>query len=58
MKCNLCNRRVKDTLQSRWKHVTKYHPVEAFTRLIHLAPNARNFGEQLGKYAKAQIRKT
>lgn len=58
MKCDQCNRRVKDTFQAKWNHMVKYHPVELGTRILPLAFQPQTFetvGHIIAEYAKTKL---
>lgn len=52
MKCNHCNRRVKDSVQGRINHMVKYHQDKILGMGMRIAANPYGFGQALGEYVK------
>jgi hypothetical protein len=54
MKCNECNRRVKDTPEAKMKHIAKYHPVHVIQKLIN-PESAFQLGSLFGTMVRERI---
>ena len=61
MTCQKCKRRVKDTLESKMKHIATYHPDILLVRAIHALFNpetAFELGRMFGETVRRELVKT
>jgi len=57
MKCNSCNRKVKDSIESKMKHIIKYHPFALLPRIFSSEESLIQIGAFFGNIAKQAFHK-
>jgi len=46
VQCRLCERKLEDSFEAKWKHALKHHPEEMFSNVLAAAFNISDVREQ------------
>lgn len=58
--CNLCDAKVRDTFQEKWKHAVLFHPEVVLKRLMPLLGDPRaafRLGESFGNQLQERMKR-
>ena len=60
VKCEKCGVRVRDNFQSKWRHLTRFHPDVVASRILPLLADPERFtqiGRKAGEFVQNAVRR-